>query len=94
MTREEALALIEIKFWEKMTPLEIATFQLYENLLCMPFAVFHAAIEEALGRPVWTHEFGLNRDGLKRELAGDAPMPTMDDIINLIPVEKRIVLKA
>ena len=92
MTKEEAIALASTKFWEKMTPREIATFQLYEDRLCMPFEVFHKAIEEALGRPVWTHEFVLNGDGLKKELAGEAPMPTMADILNLIPAEKRIVV--
>lgn len=91
MTEEEAVALAETKFWEKMTPREIATFQLYEDLLCMPFEVFHKSIEEVLGRPVWTHEFGLNRDGLKKELAGEAPMPTMRDILNLVPTEKLII---
>jgi len=92
LTSEEAIALAETKFWEKMTPREIATFQAHEEKLCMPFDVFHKAIEEALGRPVWTHEFGLNAEGIKKELAGDAPMPTMTDILNLIPAEKRIVV--
>ena len=92
MTKEEAIALGETKFWEKMTPREIATFQMYEDKLCMPFDVFHKAIEEALGRPVWTHEFGLNREGLRKELTGDAPAPSMEDILNLIPAEKRIVV--
>ena len=32
-------------------------FQLYEERLCMPFPLFHKAVEEALGRPVYTHEF-------------------------------------
>lgn len=92
MTKEEAIALGETKFWEKMTPREIATFQIYEDRLCMPVEVFHKAIEETLGRPVWTHEFGLNREGLMKELAGDAPAPSMEDILNLIPAEKRIVV--
>jgi hypothetical protein len=92
MTTEEAIALAGTKFWEKMTPREIATFQMHEEKLCMPFGVFHKAIEEALGRPVWTHEFGLNAEGIKKELAGDAPMPTMTEILNLIPAEKRIVV--
>lgn len=92
MTKEEAIALAEIKFWEKMTPREIATFQIHEEKLCMPFEVFHEAVEKTLGRPVFTHEFGMNPDGLKKELAGDSPMPSMEDILNLIPAEKRIVV--
>lgn len=55
--------------------------------------MFHEAVEKALGRPVWTHEFGLNWDGLKKELMGEAPAPTMQEIIDLIPEEKRIIVE-
>lgn len=57
MTKEEAIRLASTKFWESMTPFAIAEFQLKEERLCMPFAVFHKAVEIALGRPVFTHEF-------------------------------------
>lgn len=75
MTKEQAIALAESGFWKTMTHREIATFQLFEPLLCMPFEVFHEAIEKTLGRPVWTHEFGLNWDGLKSELIGEKQAP-------------------
>lgn len=91
MTQDEAIALFDSRFWEEMTPQARAEFQLYEDRLCMPFGVFHLAIEETLGRPVWTHEIALNRDGLKAELRGDRP-PTMLEIINLIPADKRAVV--
>ena len=60
MTREQAIELAESKFWESMSFRERATFQLFEEKMCMPFDVFHEAIVKTLGRPVWTHEFGLN----------------------------------
>lgn len=88
----EAIRLYDSKFWEGMTPRERATFQLYTDRLCMPFAVFHEAIEKTLGRPVFTQEFCLNHDGLCRELACGSSPPTMDEIINMIPEEKRIVV--
>ena len=91
ITRAYAKALYESGFWESMSDKERAMFQLFEDRLCMPFDVFHAAIEKALGRPVWTHEFALNRAGLQAELLGDAPRPTMDEIVGLIPAEKLIV---
>ena len=94
MTKNEAMALYESKFWEQMSFRDRAMFQMFEDLLCMPFGVFHEAVEKALGRPVFTHEFGLNREGLRRELLGAAPSPTMGDIIALIPKSKRIVLSA
>jgi hypothetical protein len=92
VTKEEAIALYDSKFWESMTYEERAKFQLFERKLCMPFGVFHEAIEKTLGRPVYTHEFGLNIDGLKKELLGEAPAPTMEEIINMIPEDKRIVV--
>ena len=90
MTEQEAVALYESKFWESMTHRERATFQMHEERLCMPFDVFHEAVEAAIGRPVWTHEFGLNRDGIIKELNGDGPAPTMAEIIEMIPEDKRI----
>ena len=94
MTKEQAKKLFKTRFWEEMDFRQRATFQLFENRLCMPFDVFHEAVEKALGRSVWTHEFGLNRDGLQRELLGKQSPPTFEDIINLIPADKRIILIA
>lgn len=92
MTEAQAIELANSKFWERMTHAEIAKFQMFEERLCMPFNVFHEALEKTLGRPVWTHEFGLNLDGLKKELLGEAPAPTFADIVNLIPEDKRVIV--
>ena len=66
MTREEAVKLVESKWYEKQTAEEIVAFQLYEERLCMPFPLFHKAVEEALGRPVFTHEFAA-AESLRQE---------------------------
>ena len=92
MTSKQAIELANTGFWEKMSYRDIATFQLFEEKLCMPFDVFHEAVEKALGRPVFTHEFGLDFDGLRAELLGSREAPTLDEIINLIPEDKRIVV--
>lgn len=92
ITKEQAIALSKSNFWETMTPKEIALFQMFEERLCMPFEVFHKAITEALGRPVYTHEFGLNREGLKKELLGEKAAPTFNEIMDLIPAEKRLLV--
>ncbi|GMO25248.1 MAG: hypothetical protein Pg6A_12560 [Termitinemataceae bacterium] len=63
LTREQAVALYESRFWETMSYEERAKFQILQERLCMPFGVFHGAISKYLGRPVYTHEFGLNREG-------------------------------
>lgn len=58
----------------------------------VPFSKMHARIEALVGRPVWTHEMGLNWDGLVREAAWNTDRPTMEEIVDLIPAEKRVVV--
>lgn len=52
LTERQAIDLYDSGFWESMTEEERVKFQLFEDRLCMPFPVFHAAVEEVLGRPV------------------------------------------
>lgn len=92
MTQEQAIKLHDSKFWESMTYRQRAEFQLFEERLCMPFTVFHEALEKTLGRPVYTHEFAYFLDGLKKELMGERPAPSLGEIIEMIPADKRIVV--
>ncbi|MBA7495387.1 hypothetical protein ES702_05969 [subsurface metagenome] len=92
MTKKQALKLYEAKFWEKLTYRERAEFQLFTNRLCMPFHIFHKALEETLGRGVYTHEFAYSGH-LKQEFLGKRQPPTLDEILNLIPKDKRIIIK-
>lgn len=85
LTREQAIELHNSKFWEEMSYRDRAMFQLNEPRLCMPFEIFHEAVEKAIGRPVYTHEFAFGVDGLKQELMNGAPAPTFDEILSLIP---------
>ncbi len=80
MTREEAIAFAESEQWKGLTEKQRACLQLSEDCLCMPFGVFHAAVESALGRPVWTHEFA-NRESLVAELSGTIGPATMADVM-------------
>ena len=91
LTKEQAIAFAENKLYEGMTSRQIAEFQLNQERLCMPFGVFHKAIEKALGRPVWTHEFAFS-ENLKQELMGERDAPTFEEIIELIPADKRIIV--
>jgi hypothetical protein len=91
-TKEKAIALAESGEWKDWTDDEIVKCQLFQEKLCMPFSRFHEAIEKVLGRPVYTHEFGLNYDGLVAEYLGERPAPTFDEIVSLIPKEKLIIL--
>ena len=63
-----------------------------EARMCMPFDVFHESVTKALGRPVYTHEFGLNRQGLIEELAGRAGHPSIDEIMALLPQDKLLAI--
>lgn len=92
LTKEEAIAFCDSKVYENWTYRQIAEFQMEQDLLCVPFGVFHEAIEKTLGRPVFTHEFGFNREGLMKELLGGKEAPTFEEIVNLIPKEKRLVI--
>jgi hypothetical protein len=90
--QEKAIALASSRWWEGKTNREIAEFQLFTAELCVPFGVFHAALEDCLKRPVWTHELGLNFAGIVKEFRGDSPAPSFEEIVNLIPEEKRVLI--
>jgi hypothetical protein len=69
MDDKEAIAKAKTLWWKEKSAKEIVDFQLYEPLLCMDFSDFHKAVEEALGRPVFTHEFA-DTEGLQSEYEG------------------------
>jgi hypothetical protein len=93
LTKEQAIEFAESGAWKEMTFRQRAVFQMFQPLLCMPFDIFHEAVEKTLGRPVYTHEFGsMNHDGLMAELFEGKEPPTLQEIIEMIPAEKRIII--
>lgn len=90
--KDKAIELAKSKWWEGKTSREICDIQLFTSELCMDFSTFHGAIEEALGRPVFTHEFGLNLEGIVAEYLGEKESPSLDDILKLIPHDKLLVV--
>jgi hypothetical protein len=90
--RDKAIAIYNTQWWIDKTYRQIAMRQLFTAELICPFNVFHEAVEKSLERPVWTHEFGLNYDGICDEFLGDSEPPTMEEIINLIPEAKRMIV--
>ena len=90
---DAAIELYDTGWCKTKTSYEIVRFQLFTKELSVPFDVFQGALEKCLGRPVWTHEFGLNYDGLVKEFLGECKAPSMEEIINLIPEEKRLIIK-
>lgn len=92
LTKEQAVAFAENKCYESMSYRQRAEFQMEQDRLCMPFDVFHEAIEKTLGRPVFTHEFAF-RDELRKELYGEKDAPTFEEICALIPKEKLMLIR-
>ena len=92
LTREQAIAFAKSEVWKDWTDDQIVRFQLYQQLLCMPFDRFHKAVEAVLGRPVWTHEFA-DWKHLQEEYGGKRKAPSFEKIMDMIPEDKRIILE-
>src|SRR6266568_5179608 len=55
-------------WWEPdVDPREYAYYQLHEPIMLGNFSHFHESVELLLGRPVWTHEFGIEATELSQE---------------------------
>ena len=87
--RNRAIVLYESNWWVPKTAREISRAQLFTLELCVPFDIFHRALEDVLGRPIWYHEFGLNTDGLTQEFLGERDPPTLEEILSLVSPEKQ-----
>ena len=84
LTETESALFAESGVWEPMTSEERARFQIAQRLLCMPFGVFHQAVEDTLGRSVTTYGFGVNADGLRAELLDGAEPPSIGEILGML----------
>ena len=88
--RPRAIALFGSRWWLSRSAREIAKFQLFTVELCLPFGIFHRALEEVLGRPIWIHEFGFRLEELVQEFLDERDAPTMDEIFALLPRTNRL----
>ena len=93
LSKQKAIEFHDSKIWEDWTYEQIAKFQLWQDRPCVPFNVFHEALEKSLVRPVGTHELGSNYEEIKKEFLHGQPAPTMKEIMELIPKDKRILIK-
>jgi len=55
------------RWWESEDPLQIAMYQIFEDILIVDFDKYHQGLEKLVGRPVFTHEFGISREALREE---------------------------
>lgn len=89
-TEEEAIAFAVNKCYEGLTAKQIVEVQLFQRRICLPLNLFHKSLEIVLDRPILRHEF-INQDALIKEYLGEKERPSLEDILNLIPKENRIV---
>lgn len=87
LTKEQAIKFADSNLWEKMSYKQIVDFQLFQQKLCMPFSIFHQAMEEMLKHPVFTHSFAF-RDNLVEEYIGDKEVPLVDEVLKSLPKEE------
>lgn len=92
LNKEESLKFFESDIWKNWTPKQIVELQLFQKRVCVPWGLFRESIEKVLERPVYTHEFAF-AENLKKEFIGEKKAPTLEEIINLIPEKKRIIIK-
>ena len=57
----------ENHWWESDDPTQVAMYQIFEDILMTDFSKFHEGLEKIVGRPVYTHEMGMNVEGLRKE---------------------------
>ncbi len=91
LTKDQAIEMCQSNWWEGMPDRDVCVFQMHQRLLCLPFDIFVGLMERVLDRPVMTHEF-CDWEGMRRELMGERPSPTPQEIIELIPINKRILI--
>ncbi len=92
-TKEEAIAIADSGVWKDLDNEEIVKLQLFQDRLCMDFSRFHGAMEKVLDRPIFTHEFtSFNHNNLIEEYLGEKDSPSFEDVVSLIPEEKRIII--
>ena len=91
-TKEQAITFYESDIWKNWDDEKIVKFQLFQKRVVIPFDYFHQAINTVLNRLVFTHEFALNYNDLIDEYLNIKPEPTFQEIIEIIPEEKRIII--
>lgn len=91
LTYEQAVNFSRSKVWKDWTPDQIVRLQLFQQRMCVDSEHFHRCLQDVLGREVFTHEFAY-RDDLVLEYLGEKEPPTFDEIVLLIPEEKRLVI--
>lgn len=84
--RDRAVAMPD-NWWHGRSNAEVAIIQMSVEELMMPFADFHHCLENALCRPVFTHELVTNYDTILSDLLKIRPTSAeeIQRLINELP---------
>ena len=93
LSKLQITAFIEQRLWESMTFEELAKFQVTQETLCVPFGVYRNAAERTLGRPLLNLQLVTGRERVKGELFGGTPPESVREVIDIIPLHKRMILE-
>jgi hypothetical protein len=89
LTANQAAAVYKSGEWKDWTDEEKVKFQLYQDNGCMPVEEFHGALEKILNRRVLNGEF-IDMQLLRAEYEKQRPSPTFEEIMKIIPGNKRV----
>ena len=70
------------KWWESNDPIEIATYQLFEDVLLVDFSEFYKSVGTFLGRRIRYQDVAYNTEGLQKEVR---------DVLNAKKNEKKLL---
>jgi len=92
MTQEEAIKIGKSGIYKTWTHEEKVDTQLYNEYICMPVGDFLESLTVVFKRPVYDIELLDGGENLKAELEGRKSPPTIDEIVNMFPGDKIIVV--
>lgn len=72
---------------------KLAIFQLSQNVMCMPYFVYHLAVEESVGEGMRAEKLHALRFDLLQILTGKKYVQSDEECLQLLPIDAREVLK-
>lgn len=89
LTKAQAITFHSMGIWKNWTDEQIVRFQLSQQRLCVDFTRFHQAMNNVLGRPIETIEFGLSYKDLIVEYLqkSNTRFPSDEEILSMLPEE-------
>ena len=83
LTSQQAIAVGNSEIWEQWSEDQIVRFQLFQDVVAIPFDRYHQALQSLLNRPVTVMEFG-NSDKLQKEYLKKNAAPTVLEMLTLL----------